>query len=84
MFGILGKQPHLGCTRPKFGERYPVEERKMLGILVYTRNLKKVLTIFPVATRFEKELFWFGILNEKEKSLEMLNYQLDTQFQVYF
>ena len=36
MLGILGKQPHLGCTRPKFGERYPVERIKMLGILVYT------------------------------------------------
>jgi len=35
-----------------------------------------------VATRFEKELFWFGILDEKEKSIEMLNYQLDTQFQI--
>ena len=36
MLGILGKQPQLGCTRPKFGERYPVERIKMLGILVYT------------------------------------------------
>ena len=44
----------------------------------------KIFTEFSVATKFEKELFWFGILDEKEKSLEMLNYQLDTQFQVNF
>jgi len=44
----------------------------------------KIFTEFLVATKFEKELFWFGILDEKEKSLEMLNYQLDTQFQVYY
>ena len=47
-------------------------------------TLAKIFTEFLVATKFEKELFWFGILDEKEKSLEMLNYQLDTQFQVYF
>jgi len=44
--------------------------------------LEMELVLDQVATRFEKELFWFGILDEKEKSLEMLNYQLDTQFQI--
>ena len=39
MLGILGKQPHQGCTRPKFGERYPVEGIKMLGILPYAHLL---------------------------------------------
>ena len=30
---------HLDCTRPKFGERYPVEGIKMLGILPYAHLL---------------------------------------------
>ena len=40
MLGILGKEPHLGCTLPKFGEKYPMENIKMLGRYAHTTRKK--------------------------------------------
>ena len=41
MLGILGKEPHLGCTQPKFGEKYPMENIKMLGRYAHTTRKKE-------------------------------------------